>query len=88
MYEVMVWEPEPGNDAYTWFRLRPRESDAAVETVRLGFDGTELALIEVVDGFDNHTRIRFSNLRRNEKLDGGLFELNLPEGTDIIGDTP
>jgi len=86
--EVVTWEPEPGNDAYTWFRLRPRESDASVETVRLGFDGKELALIEVVDGFGNHTRIRFSNLRRNEKLDSSLFKLQLPEGTDIIGDTP
>lgn len=86
--EVVTWEPEPGNDAYSWFRLRPRESDASVETVRLGFDGKVLALIEVVDGFGNHTRIRFSNLRRNEKLDSSLFNLQLPEGTDIIGDTP
>jgi outer membrane lipoprotein carrier protein len=86
--EVVTWEPEGGNDAYSWFRLRPRESDASVETVRLGFDGKVLALIEVVDGFGNHTRIRFSNLRRNEKLDSSLFNLQLPEGTDIIGDTP
>jgi outer membrane lipoprotein carrier protein len=86
--EVVTWEPEPGNDAYSWFRLRPRESDTSVDTVRLGFDGKDLALIEVVDGFGNHTRIRFSNLRRNEKLDSSLFNLQLPEGTDIIGDTP
>jgi outer membrane lipoprotein carrier protein len=86
--EVVTWEPEPGNDAYSWFRLRPRESDTSVETVRLGFEGKALALIEVVDGFGNHTRIRFSNLRRNQKLDDSLFSLKLPEGTDVIGDTP
>ena len=59
-----------------------------MEKVRIAFDGGELAIIEVVDGFGNHTRIRFSNMRRNQKLDDGLFQLKLPEGTDIIGAAP
>jgi outer membrane lipoprotein carrier protein len=86
--EVMVWEPDTDNDQYTWFRLHPKEKDSAVEKVRIGFDGKQLAIIEVVDGFGNHTRIRFSNLQRNQKLDRGLFQLQLPEGTDIIGAKP
>ena len=54
--------------------------------MRIGFDNQgELALIEVQDDFENHTRISFSNVKRNIKLDAGLFELKLPEGTDIIG---
>ncbi|MGD8935500.1 MAG: outer membrane lipoprotein chaperone LolA [Thiogranum sp.] len=86
--EVMDWEPDSDNDRYTWFRLHPKERDSAVEKVRIAFDGGELAIIEVVDGFGNHTRIRFSNMRRNQKLDDGLFQLKLPEGTDIIGAAP
>jgi outer membrane lipoprotein carrier protein len=86
--EVMEWEPDSDNDRYTWFRLHPKERDSAVEKVRIAFDGGELAIIEVVDGFGNHTRIRFSNMRRNQKLDDGLFQLKLPEGTDIIGAAP
>jgi len=86
--EVMDWEPDSDNDRYTWFRLHPKERDSAVEKVRIAFDGGELAIIEVVDGFGNHTRIRFSNMQRNGKLDEGLFQLKLPEGTDIIGAAP
>jgi outer membrane lipoprotein carrier protein len=86
--EVMDWEPDSDNDRYTWFRLHPKERDSAVEKVRIAFDGGELAIIEVVDGFGNHTRIRFSNMQRNQKLDDGLFHLKLPEGTDIIGAAP
>ena len=86
--EVMDWEPDSDNDRYTWFRLHPKERDSAVEKVRIAFDGGELAIIEVVDGFGNHTRIRFSNMLRNQKLDDGLFQLKLPEGTDIIGAAP
>ena len=84
--EVVSWAEDPGNDVYRWYRLTPKESDAAVEQVRIGFDKQgELALIEVQDDFGNHTRISFSNVKRNIKLDTGLFKLELPEGTDIIG---
>ena len=83
---MVSWAEDPGNDAYRWYRLTPKEADAAVEQVRIGFDKQgELALIEVQDDFENHTRISFSNVKRNIKLDAGLFELKLPEGTDIIG---
>ena len=45
-------------------------------------------MIEVTDSFDNHTRISFSNIQSNQELDAALFSLQLPEGTDIIGDRP
>jgi len=84
--EVVTWAEDPGNDAYRWYRLAPKEADAAVEQVRIGFDKQgELALIEVQDDFGNHTRISFSDVKRNIKLGTGLFKLELPEGTDIIG---
>jgi outer membrane lipoprotein carrier protein len=84
--EVVSWAEDPGNDAYRWYRLTPKEADAAVEQVRIGFDKQgELALIEVQDDFGNYTRISFSDVKRNIKLDTGLFKLQLPEGTDIIG---
>lgn len=88
--EVMVWEAdtETDNDRYTWFRLYPKEKDAAVEKVRIGFDGEQLSVIDVVDGFDNHTRIEFFGMQRNQRLDEALFQLRLPAGTDVIGGAP
>jgi outer membrane lipoprotein carrier protein len=86
--EVMDWQPDEDDDRFDWFRLKPRADDAAVETVRIAFENERLAMIEVVDGFGNHTRIRFSAMQRNQELDSGLFQLQLPPGTDIIGDNP
>jgi outer membrane lipoprotein carrier protein len=86
--EVMSWEADGEADGYTWFLLHPRTEDASVESVRIGFDGRQLKRIDVVDGFGNHTRIRFSGMQRNDRLDSGLFHLQLPEGTDIIGASP
>jgi outer membrane lipoprotein carrier protein len=86
--DVMVWEADKDDGKYTWFHLKPKEDDAAVEKVRIAFDDKQLAIIEVVDGFGNHTRIRFLDPQRNQKIDSGLFHLQLPPGTDIIGDKP
>ncbi len=83
--EVMTWQSDGEAGGLAWYRLQPRQQDASVEKVRIGFDGRQLDTIEVVDGFGNHTRIRFADLQRNRKLDSGLFHLQLPEGTDIIG---
>lgn len=86
--EVMDWRADEDNDSFSWFRLTPKHSDAAVERVRIAFADKQLRIIEVIDGFDNHTRIQFSDIRRNQALDADLFQLKLPEGTDIIGDQP
>ena len=84
----MQWTADGDNDELAWYRLTPKSSDAAVEQVRIAFGGTELKIIEVIDGFDNHTRIVFSAIERNRTLDDALFKLRLPEGTDIIGAAP
>jgi len=86
--EVMSWKPVASEDGKTWFSLNPRQSDSVVEKVRLAFDRDELAIIEVNDSFGNQTRILFTGIVRNRELESGLFELQLPADTDIIGDTP
>jgi outer membrane lipoprotein carrier protein len=86
--EVMRWTPSGSRHGLSWYRLDPIERDAAVEEVKIGFRDRQLAVIEVRDGFGNHTRIRFSDIERNQPIDDDRFRLQLPPGTDIIGDTP
>ena len=86
--EVMNSEPIDSDDGKRWFSLSPRQSDSAVEKVRLAFDEDQLVIIEVNDSFGNQTRILFSGILRNRELEPGLFELKLPADTDIIGVTP
>ncbi len=86
--EVMTWRQDESEGDERWFTLDPRESDTAVETVRIAFENGQLSVIEVTDGFGNHTRIQFLQIRRNQTIDPALFQLQLPDGTDIIGDSP
>jgi outer membrane lipoprotein carrier protein len=86
--EVMRWQETGTRDGKTWYRLDPRQQDTAVEEVQIAFDAGQLAIIEVRDGFGNHTRIGFSDITRNQSIDPDRFRIQLPPGTDIIGDTP
>ena len=86
--EVMRWSETGTRDGKIWYRLDPKQQDAAVEEVQIAFEGGQLAVIEVRDGFGNLTRMLFSDIIRNQPIDPGRFRIELPPDTDIIGDKP
>ena len=88
LQEVMSWSQAGTRDGKTWYRLDPKQKDAAVEEVQIAFEDGQLAIIEVRDGFGNHTRMRFSDITRNQAIGADRFRIELPPDTDIIGDSP
>lgn len=83
--EVMDWKSVGTEGGLQWFELKPKKVDASVELVRIAFESDELAVIEVVDSFGNNTRIRFSDIRKNQPIDANRFIFTPPPGTDVIG---
>lgn len=72
---------------WTWCRLRPSPHASDFETVSLAFGPKgELAAMELADKLGQTTRIDFSQLTRNTRLDDGLFRFEPPAGVDVIGD--
>lgn len=67
-----------------WIRLTPRDRESQYQSVRLGFHGEGLTEMVLHDSLGQQTWIRFRNVRRNGKLDEGLFEFEPPEGVDVI----
>jgi len=60
--------------------LRPKEADPRVESIALsvGHAG-EVTATRVVDGAGNVNEIRFTDVRRNQGLAEGAFEVKLPK---------
>ena len=83
--EVMDWKAIGTEGGLQWYELKPKKADASVETVRIAFQVDELSVIEVVDSFGNNTRIRFSDIRKNQPIDAKRFTFTPPPGTDVIG---
>jgi outer membrane lipoprotein carrier protein len=73
-------------DGLEWVLAKPREREAGFESVRMGFDRNGLQAMELTDPFGQTTRLRFSHLQRNPKVDPQSFRFDPPKGADVLGD--
>src|SRR3954452_5617743 len=72
-------------DGLEWLEAKPREREAGFERVRMGFSASGLQAMELLDHFGQTTRLRFTNLTRNPKLDAEEFRFTPPKGADVLG---
>ena len=73
-------------DGLEWLEAKPREREAGFDRVRMGFSASGLQAMELVDHFGQTTRLRFTNLTRNPKIDADEFRFTPPKGADVLGD--
>ena len=73
-------------DGLAWVEAKPREKEAGFERVRLGLGVSGVEAMELVDHFGQTTKLRFSSIQRNPKLDGSEFRFTPPKGADVLGD--
>lgn len=73
------------HDGLHWIRLVPRnaQSDYSAMQVGIGRDG-QLQELVLDSKLDQETRIVFSDIERNVKLDDGLFTFTPPKGADVV----
>lgn len=73
------------SDGMDWVEALPKASDSGFEKIRLGFAGSDLAAMVLVDSFGQTTQIRFSKLERNPTLPASTFKFSPPPGVDVVG---
>lgn len=76
----------PARDGIEWVELTPKSKDTGFDRVRLGFDAKSLAKMELVDAFGQTTRLTFTGVERNPRLDANLFKFIPPKGVDVVGE--
>ncbi len=68
-----------------WLELSPKRKDnAGFERARLGFDGTSLAKMLIVDSLGQRTEITFAGWKRNPKFAATTFRFSPPKGVDVV----
>jgi len=68
-----------------WLDAKPKEKDAGFERIRMGFGSSGIDAMELVDQFGQTTKLRFTNVERNPKLDPATFRFTPPKGADLLG---
>ncbi len=74
----------PGRDGLDWVLATPRGKDSALQSVRVGLRGGELAALEILDSFGQRSVLTFSRFELNPLLSGQIFEFKAPAGADVI----
>lgn len=70
--------------ALDWLKLTPKNPDSGFNYVLIGLSDGRLAGMELSDNFGQLTRIDFENLKINPTLADTMFQLEIPEGVDVL----
>jgi outer membrane lipoprotein carrier protein len=75
---------EPDKDGLQWILATPKATDSSLQSVRVGFKGAELAVLEILDSFGQRSVLSFSAFQANLSLEAASFQFKPPSGADVI----
>jgi outer membrane lipoprotein carrier protein len=77
-------KPQGEEDGLFWYELTPKQQGGSFERINLAFKSNELRIMELLDSFNQTTRMMFKNIQRNPDLNPKLFRFTPPKGVDVI----
>ena len=67
-----------------WIKLSPKNEGSGFNYILIGLEDGILGGMELSDNFGQLTRIYFSDIKTNLKLDDAIFKFIAPEGVDVF----
>ena len=77
-------ESAPAEDGLEWVLALPKSKDGALQRVRVGFSGEQLAALDILDSFGQRSLIRFTQLQAVKTLPADTFRFQPPAGADVL----
>lgn len=74
----------PSAEGLDWVEALPKQKDGAFQSLRVGFEGKDLAAFEIHDAFGQKSLLKFSGLQTNPTLAADRFRFTVPKGADVI----
>jgi outer membrane lipoprotein carrier protein len=75
---------DKSSEGLQWALATPRSKDNALRSVRIGFKGNALVVLEMEDSFGQQSVLRFSGFEVNAGVDAASFAFKPPAGADVI----
>ena len=85
--EAFSIQPLGQRDGLNWLQLEPKAQDTDFQRIELGFDQDRLGMMALTDSLDQTTQIRFAEIERNPAIDTSRFELKVPRGVEVVGES-
>ena len=77
-------ESAPAQDGLEWVLATPKAKDGQLQSVRVGFEGNQLAALDILDSFGQRSLIRFNGLQANPALPATAFQFKPPARADVV----
>jgi outer membrane lipoprotein carrier protein len=71
-------------DGLQWVQAIPRNRDAQLQSIRIGFRGPDLTALDISDSFGQRSVLNFTGFVANAALDSASFQFRPPPGADLI----
>lgn len=84
--KAFTWKDLPAANGLEWLSATPVSKETTFTEIRLGFDASGLAALELFDAFGQRSIVRFTGFERNPRLAPSLFVFEPPKGADVVGD--
>lgn len=74
---------EPDQNGLAWVRATPRQRDNTIQWLKVGFQGSTLAAVEIADSFGQRSMLRLSRFQAEASLPPETFRFVPPAGADV-----
>jgi outer membrane lipoprotein carrier protein len=74
----------PDADGLQWVEATPKAKDGQLQSIRVGFKGTDLAALDIQDSFGQRSVLTFTAVQTNVSLSANAFQFKAPSGADVI----
>lgn len=76
--------PMPAQEGLNWARATPKTPDTGFQWMAVGFRGTTLAAIEIMDAFGQRSLVRFMGFATDGAPVPDRFRFTPPAGADVL----
>jgi len=77
-------EAAPDKDGLQWVQATPKVKEGQLHSVRIGFRGSDLSALEILDGFGQRSVITFTRMELNAGVSPDAFNFKPPAGVDVV----
>ena len=74
----------PERDGLQWVQATPKSKEGQLTSVKVGFRGDDLAVLEILDSFGQLSVMKFDKLQLNAALPPETFQFKAPQGADVV----
>jgi outer membrane lipoprotein carrier protein len=71
-------------DGVQWVQATPKAKEGQLHSMKVGFRGSELAALEILDSFGQRSVLNFTKMEMNAAVSPDTFQFKPPQGADVV----